>query len=119
MKTLLLLILFLISGCSWQHADGTRRHLVLGIGVIDVDSPNHHVDVGAGVDATAVRWRAMGAMLGGGPGFRGLGVGVLEHRLIEVAPDSNLLLDWRCTPSRSVRRESVSAYGPVARPVDE
>ena len=60
MKTLLLLILFLIAGCSWQHADGTRRHLVLGIGVVDVDPPNRHVDVGHGRDA--------GRRVGFGPG---------------------------------------------------
>lgn len=81
-------------GCSWQRSNGTHRHLVLGIGLVDVDQSSGQASTGEGVDAAAVRLRAVGAMVGSGPGISGLGIGVIEHQSIEVAPDANLLLDW-------------------------
>ncbi|MEM1353910.1 MAG: hypothetical protein AAGH88_03400 [Planctomycetota bacterium] len=83
-----------VLGCSWQRPDGSHRHLVLGIGLVDVDQSGGRVLVGDGVDARAVRLRAVGAMVGSGPGLAGLGVGVIEQQSVEVAPDSDLILDW-------------------------
>ncbi|MEM1353908.1 MAG: hypothetical protein AAGH88_03390 [Planctomycetota bacterium] len=30
-------------GCSWQRPDGSHRHLVLGIGLVDVDQSSGRV----------------------------------------------------------------------------
>jgi len=93
--TLLTLLFFgFASGCSWETSHGTRRHLVIGFGVVDVDPPGQGVSAQGDVDLIASRWKAAGILLGHGPHVGGLGIGVFEHQSIEVAPESDLIVDW-------------------------
>lgn len=91
---LTVLSLMAMSGCSYDsHSSTTRRHLILGFGVVEVDSSMDQHEVADGLHARAQRIEAKGAFLSLIPGFKGIFLGSSKRQSVEINPKAELIID--------------------------
>lgn len=75
----IMFLTFAVTSCSWTGKDGTRRSLVIGIGVL---STKEEIQGAALITKTSL----LGVALQSNPAMRGLIVGYSESLLTQIPP---------------------------------
>lgn len=78
-----------LGACSWTEGP-IRRHLILGLGVVDVAGAPSPAEVKA--LTRAEHCRATGLLLASGPVHTGLLVGFAERTTLEASPHASVVL---------------------------
>lgn len=89
-------IALMLAGCSWSGADGSRRYVVFGIGVVRVNewSGPGGLSGEAGVDPVRVsRIETAGVLVSSGPVLRGVLIGTIQRQQVEVDPRSDVIVE--------------------------
>jgi hypothetical protein len=88
-----LMIVWMPISCSWSSA-GVRRHLVLGIGFVDVATPTESSSSGAAKQGAMIeRVAATGILLGPGRIVNGFLLGSTERQSVEISPQLDVLVE--------------------------